>query len=89
MSRAPAERARYRQYQARVEPLVAAHGGSLCASGVDLEVLEGSRDGRRLIVFEFPSMDAIRAFWNSPEYAGLKALRAGAAQVDVWAVPCR
>jgi uncharacterized protein (DUF1330 family) len=84
-----AERERYRQYQAKVEPLIATHGGRLCASGLDIEVLEGSHDGRRLIVFEFPSMDAIRAFWDSPEYADLKALRAGAAQVDVWAVPCR
>ncbi|MGQ0653072.1 MAG: DUF1330 domain-containing protein [Betaproteobacteria bacterium] len=54
-------------------------GGRLKASGVGLEVLEGRHDGRRLIVFEFDSMDAIRNLWNSKEYAALKPLRYGAA----------
>ena len=84
-----AHRTRYREYQARVQPMIEAHGGRFRASGVGLEVLEGAHDGRRLIVFEFPSMDALRAFWNSPEYAELKALRAGAARIDAWAVPAQ
>ena len=87
VSRDPAQRARYREYQARVQPLIAAHGGRLHATGANLEVLEGEHDSRRLIVFEFPSMDALRAFWHSPEYAALKRLRAGAARIDAWAVP--
>ena len=82
-----AQRARYREYQARVQPLIEAHGGRFRASGMGLEVLEGAHDARRLVVFEFPSMDALRAFWNSPQYAELKALRAGAARVNAWAVP--
>lgn len=77
----------YRKYQAAVRPLMAARGGRLKASGVGLEVLEGAHDGRRLIVFEFDSMDAIRGFWSSPEYAQVKRLREGAAKIDVWAVP--
>ena len=87
VSRDPAQRDRYREYQARVQPLIAAHGGRQRATGANLEVLEGEHDGRRLIVFEFPSMEALRAFWHSPEYAELKRLRAGAARVDAWAVP--
>jgi len=77
----------YRKYQAAVRPLMEASGARLKASGVGLEVLEGAHDGRRLIVFEFDSMDAIRGFWNSPEYAKVKQLREGAAKIDVWAVP--
>jgi uncharacterized protein (DUF1330 family) len=80
-------REQYRKYQAGVQPLIASHGGRLKASGTGLEVLEGSHDGRRLIVFEFDSMDAIRNFWNSKEYAAVKPLRYGAAKIDVWAVP--
>lgn len=87
VSRDPALRDRYREYQARVQPLIAAHGGRLLATGANLEVLEGEHDGRRLIVFEFPSMEALRAFWQSPEYAEVKLLRAGAARIDAWAVP--
>ena len=80
-------RDQYKKYQAAVQPLVGSHGGRLKASGLGLEVLEGTHDGRRLIVFEFDSMDAIRQFWSSKEYAAVKPLRYGAAKIDVWAVP--
>jgi len=80
-------REQYKKYQAAVQPLIQAHGGRLKASGVGLEVLEGSHDGRRLVVFEFDSMDAIQEFWKSPAYSKVKPLREGAAKIDVWAVP--
>jgi uncharacterized protein (DUF1330 family) len=83
------DREPYRRYQRKVQPLIESSGGRLRASGMDLEVLEGQHDGRRLLVFEFPSMQAIRSFWESPEYASIRALRDGAARVDVWAVPAR
>jgi uncharacterized protein (DUF1330 family) len=50
-------------------------------------VAEGSHDGRRLVVFEFSSMEVIRSVWNSSEYATIKKLREGAGELDVWAVP--
>ena len=53
------------------------------------QVLEGAHDGRRLVVFEFPSMDAIHRFWHSPEYEKVKSLRKDAASIDVWAVPAQ
>jgi uncharacterized protein (DUF1330 family) len=81
------DREQYKKYQAAVQPLIETHGGRLKASGVGLEVLEGAHDGRRLVVFEFDSMDAIKAFWRSPSYAEVKPLREGAAKIDVWAVP--
>ncbi len=77
----------YREYQLKVQPLIESSGGRLKASGVGLEVLEGAHDGRRLIIFEFPSLDAIRKFWESPAYAEVRPLREGAAKIDVWAVP--
>lgn len=87
VSRDVAHRERYRRYQAQVQPLIESCGGRLRASGLNLEVLEGAHDGRRLMMFEFPSMDALRAFWQSPQYAAIRPLRAGAARVEVWAVP--
>ena len=89
VSRDPQQRERYRQYQAQVQPLLAAHGGRLRATGSGLKVLEGEHDGRRLVVFEFPSMEALHGFWHSPQYAVVKTLRANAAQVDAWAVPAQ
>jgi len=82
------QREAYQRYQAAVQPLMASFGGKLKGTGVGLEVLEGSHDGRRLVVFEFASMEKIRQFWNSAEYEKVKRLRDGAATIDVWAVPC-
>ena len=81
------KRDQYRKYQTAVRPLIESRGGRLKASGVGLEVLEGAHDGRRLLVFEFPSVQAIREFWQSPAYAAVKPLREGAAKIDVWVVP--
>lgn len=81
------QKEKYKAYQEVVKPVIESFGGRFEASGVGLEVLEGSHDGRRLIVFEFPSMEDIRKFWQSPAYAAVKRLRYGAAKIDVWAVP--
>lgn len=74
-------------YRAEVGPLATRFGGRYLVRGGKLEVLEGSHDGRSLVIFEFPSMQAIHKFWASPEYLELKKLREGAANLDVWAVP--
>lgn len=77
----------WRKYRAAVVPLIASFGGAHAARSGGAERLEGRDDGRRIAVFEFPSMEAIRAFWNSPEYRPVKELRRGAATLDAWAVP--
>ena len=75
-------------YRDAVGPLTRRFGGRyLVAGGAKVDVLEGSHDGRSLVVFEFPSVDAIHRFWSSPEYAEVKKLREGLAELDVWAVP--
>jgi uncharacterized protein (DUF1330 family) len=74
-------------YRQRVAELFAEYGAHYLVRGGPVEVLEGSHDGRRLVVFEFPSIEAIRTVWNSPEYAEVKKLREGAGELDVWAVP--
>ena len=77
---------KFARYREAVPSVVAAFGGRYIARGGDVAVLEGSHDGRRLVLFEFPSVEAIRRFWDSPEYAKVKPLRENAAEVDVWAV---
>lgn len=77
----------YGKYRSAVVPLIAKFGGRHVASGGAVELLEGHHDGRRMAMFEFPSMQAIHAFWNSAEYVPVKELRRGAAALDIWAVP--
>lgn len=67
-------------------PLIAQYGGKPVARG-DVEVLEGAPNGRTVVMFEFPTMEHLRAFWNSPEYVPIKKLRESAAVLDVWALP--
>ena len=75
------------EYRQKVAELFTRHGGRHLVRGGPVEVLEGSYDGRRLVIFEFPSMEVIRSVWDSPDYAEVKKLREGAGELDVWAVP--
>ena len=80
------DEARYQQYRDAVIPLMARFGGEFIVRGAKVEALEGRHDGRRMVIFKFPTMDAIHAFWNSPDYVPVKKIREGAAALDVWAV---
>jgi uncharacterized protein (DUF1330 family) len=77
---------RFAHYREAVPGVVAAFGGRYIVRGATVEVLEGSHDGRRFVLFEFPSVEAINRFWHSPEYAKVKKLREKAAEVDAWVV---
>lgn len=74
-------------YRDAMAPLIATFGGKRVSQGAEAVLLEGRDDGRRVVLFEFPSMDAIHAFWHSPEYQPVKELRRGAATLEAWAVP--
>ncbi len=67
----------------RYRPLAAAsveqYGGRYLARGGASEVLEGDRVPNRLVVLEFPDIDAARRWYHSPEYGEAKATRDGAA----------
>ncbi len=76
----------YKKYRDAVVPLIMQFGGKFAVQRGTVEVLEGHHDGRRMVMFEFPSMQAIHAFWNSAEYVPVKELRRGAAVLDIWAV---
>jgi uncharacterized protein (DUF1330 family) len=65
----------YRAYRDTAERTVLAHGGRYVVRGGAHEVLEGEWRPRRLVVLEFPSMDAARAWYRSPEYQEASAVR--------------
>lgn len=81
------DQAQYQKYREAVVPLMAKIGGKVVACGAKVEVLEGEHDTRPVVMFEFPSMEAIHAFWNSPEYIPVKKLREGIATLNAWAFP--
>lgn len=65
----------YAEYRARVSPGLERAGGRYLVHGGRTLVLEGSWAPPRLVVVEFPSRDAAHAWWDSREYAELRALR--------------
>jgi uncharacterized protein (DUF1330 family) len=65
----------YDEYRRQVAPTVAQFGGRFIVRGGHHEVLEGERQIQRVVVLEFPSMEALKSWYNSPEYAPLLALR--------------
>ncbi len=77
---------RFGRYRKAVTPLIAEFGGRHVRGGT-AERLEGRQDGRGVALFEFPSIEAIHAFWTSPEYGPVREMRRDAATLDVWAVP--
>lgn len=73
------DKAQYEIYKRDVPPFVAKHGGVYIARGGEHEVLEGSWQPTRLVLFRFPSRQAIRNLMADPEYQSLKAIRHAAA----------
>jgi uncharacterized protein (DUF1330 family) len=65
----------YEEYKQRVPAVIAAYGGRYLARGGATEVLEGTWRPRRRAIIEFPNLAAAKAFWESPEYRPLRAIR--------------
>jgi uncharacterized protein (DUF1330 family) len=72
--------ARYREGNTDV---VAEHGGRFVVRGGPHEVLEGEWDPKRLVIIEFPDMDAARGWYRSDGYAPLRELRRSASVTDI------
>jgi uncharacterized protein (DUF1330 family) len=67
--------ARYRELSG---PSVEKHGGRFLARGGALHVLEGEWEPERIVVIEFPSADAARAWYDSDDYGAARTVREGA-----------
>jgi uncharacterized protein (DUF1330 family) len=66
---------RYEDYRRLVLPTIQAFGGRFIARAGRTEVLEGESSAGRVVILEFPTFDAAKAWWSSPEYSEAKAIR--------------
>lgn len=57
----------YQTYIAAVGPTIIAHGGEILVAGPGTETVEGE-PGAVTVVLKFPSKDALRSWYDSPEY---------------------
>jgi uncharacterized protein (DUF1330 family) len=78
--------AAYERYKAEVPALIRKHGGEYLARGGKQQVYEGDWKPNRLVLFRFPSMQAIEALFVDPEYQPLKDLRQSVAYTESVAV---
>ena len=76
----------YEQYQAASPGAIAAGGGRFLVRGGEMAVLEGDWNPSRLVVVEFPDLEAAKAFYESEEYQTAIKLREGAANLNLVAV---
>ena len=71
------------EYRKLVPATVEKYGGRFAVRGGTFEVREGSWQPKRIVLLEFPSMDAARRWYDSPEYAPLLAMRLKAARANL------
>jgi len=76
----------YERYKAASPAAVASGGGRFVARGGELAVLEGDWNPSRVVILEFPDLDAVRRWYDSPEYVEARRLREGAANLRMVAV---
>jgi len=65
----------YEEYRRQVPAVIAAHGGRYLVRGGATEVLEGDARPNRQVILEFADMASLKAFYGSPEYQRLIAIR--------------
>jgi uncharacterized protein (DUF1330 family) len=78
--------ARYETYKGLAPAAIARFGGRYLVRGGEAVRLEGDWTPKRVVVLEFPTLDAVRAFYDSPEYRAARDARAGAANMNMIAV---
>lgn len=57
------------------------HGGRYLVAGPTPEPVEGTWDSSRFLVIEFPDMDRVREWYDSPEYRRAREIREGKVRV--------
>ena len=76
----------YLVYQKAVAPLLATAGARYLARGGEFRVYEGDYERGRLILVEFPSMEAMDEFYESQAYQALRPQREACSSSRIIAV---
>lgn len=87
-----------KRYSQGINDTIAKFGGRVAVRADKFKVFEGNwhtgheadaEQPERITVLEFPDMAKLEAWYNSPEYAELKAIRQRSSKSDVAAVDGR
>ena len=68
--------AKFDEYRTKAGPMIVKHGGRYLTKGGSHKFPEGGHwSPERVVIIEFPDMQALNAWYGSPEYQPLIALR--------------
>ena len=70
----------YEEYRQQAPAVIALYGGRYLARGGAVKVLEGTWMPKRCVILQFPDMESLLRWHDSPEYRPLRALRDRAAR---------
>ena len=71
------------EYGKRFSGVFEKYNGTVLAVDGDYEVLEGTCGADKLVIISFPDAADLKAWYDSPEYQELVALRARASDAEV------
>jgi len=66
---------KFQEYAKKAMPTIAAYKGELLAKGKTSETLAGSNEHDVVAITQFPDMEALKAWYNSPQYQAVIELR--------------
>jgi uncharacterized protein (DUF1330 family) len=69
----------YEAYRTQSTAAAAQYGGKFLVRGGAITALEGKIPYERIVINEFPDVEAAKRFYHSPEYQAARAKRIGAA----------
>lgn len=76
-----------KDYLANVPAMVSAHGGEYLARSTEVAWIEGEGPlPDQVVILRFPSLDVIRRFMASPEYAPFRDARIAATETEILAL---
>ena len=76
------DKEKFAEFVAAAGPCIAQYGGRVLAKGPHADHREGDLRGLVMLI-EFDSMEAAKAFYESDEYTAAKAIREMAAKTDL------
>ena len=74
---------KYKNYMALSPAAIDAAGGKFIVRGGNPEILEGDWSRPRVVIIEYPTREAAKAFYDSALYVTARAEREGAAEFSM------
>ena len=72
----------FMDYQNKAKQTIEDAGGKMLVRNGDPEAVEGSTDGRKIVMLEFPTAEMASTWFSSPEYQEVAKLREDKADVE-------